>query len=69
MKQSRQSFGRRIKPSGDMFLHGSQLSEAKGHLKLRSCLHNAIISSTPNIVKYIKNTTYIENSHIEEQKT
>ena len=42
MKQSRLFFGRKRKPTGYIFLYGSQYREAEGHLKLRSCLHDAI---------------------------
>ena len=52
MKRPRQNFGRKRKPTKYMFLPGSQSCKAEGHLKLRSCFHNAIIKSSPRIVKY-----------------
>ena len=36
-----------------IYLPGYQYREAKGHLKLSSCLHDAVINSDPRIEKYI----------------
>ena len=32
------NFGRKIKPTGFIYLSGSKLHEAEGHSKIRSCL-------------------------------
>ena len=38
--------------TGYIYLPGSQYRGAEGHLKLRSCLHDAVINSAPSIGKY-----------------
>ena len=52
MKKPRQNFERKIKPTGYIYLPGSQLIEAQRHLTLISCLHSSIINSPPGIGKY-----------------
>ena len=53
MKTLRQKFGREINSTGYIYLHVSQYHEAEGHLKIRSCLHDAVINSAPRIGNYI----------------
>ena len=55
MKITKDNFGRKIKPTGYIYLPGSRYCEAKGHLKLRSSLQGAIINYAPETGKYIKN--------------
>ena len=54
LKLTKDNFGRKIKPTGYIYLDGSRYCEAKGHLKLRLSLQGAIINSASNIVKYTK---------------
>ena len=51
MKKTKQKFRR--KKTGCIYSLGYQYCEAEGHLKLRSCLYDAGINSTPRIGKYI----------------
>ena len=54
-KISRDKFFRRRKPTGFIYLPGSKLLEAEGHLLMRSCLKYAVINYAPRIGKYITN--------------
>ena len=42
-----------MKPTGYIYLPGTQYREAEGHLKLRPFLHDAVINYDPRIGKYI----------------
>ena len=42
-----------MKPTGYIYLPGTQYREAEGHLKLRSFLHDYVIIYAPRIGKYI----------------
>ena len=53
MNKSIQNVGRRIKPTGYIYLPGSQLCEAEGHLNIGSCLYDYIINSAYRIVNTI----------------
>ena len=52
-KTARENFGRKRKSTGFIYLPGSKLCEAEGHLMMRSCLQYAVINSAPRIGKYI----------------
>ena len=73
-KVARHNFGRKRKPTGWIFLPGSGFREAEGNLKMRSCLQDAVINSSPRIEKFInKQELYrqcppirVKNSHISE---
>ena len=52
-KIAREKFGRKIKPTGFIYLTGSKFREAEGNLMMRSCLQDAFINSAPRIGKYI----------------
>ena len=52
-KVARQNFGRKIKPTGCIFIPGSGFREAEGNLKMRSCLQDTVINSAPRIGKFI----------------
>ena len=52
-KIPRDSFGKKIKSTGFIYLPGSKYREAEVRLKLRSCLQDAVINSAPRIGKYI----------------
>ena len=52
MKQSRQILEEKENQM-DIFLPASQLREAEGDLRLRSCLHDAIINLALSIGKFI----------------
>ena len=49
----RETFGRKIKSTGFIYLPGSKFRGAEGHLSMRSCLQDAVINSAPRIGKYI----------------
>ena len=49
MEKPGQNFGRKRKSTGYIYLTESQYCEAEGHLKLRSCLHDAVINSVTGI--------------------
>ena len=74
MKVARHNFGRKIKPTGCIFLPGSGFREAEGNLKMRSCLQDAVINSAPRIGKFINKLELYrqcpprraKNSHISE---
>ena len=51
-KIARETFGRKRKSTGCIFLPGSDFFEAEGHLSMRSCLQYAVINSAPRIEKY-----------------
>ena len=53
MKKTKENFVRKIKLTGYTYPPGFQYSEAGGHLKLRSCLHDTIIIYASSIGKYI----------------
>ena len=50
-KIARYNFGIKIKLTGFIYLPGSKFCEAEGHLMMRSCLQDAVISSVPRIGK------------------
>ena len=47
------NIGRKIKPTGYIYLLGSKYRDAEGHLKLRSCLQDAAVNYAPSIGKYV----------------
>ena len=51
-KTSRESFGRKRKSTGYIYLPGSKFREAEGHLRMMSCLQDAVIIYAPRIRKY-----------------
>ena len=51
-KIARDNFGRKRKSTGFIYLPGSKLREAEGHLTMRSCLQDAVINYAPRIGKY-----------------
>ena len=51
-KIAKDNFGRKIKSNGYIYLTGSKLCEAEGHLTTRSCLQDAVINYAPGIEKY-----------------
>ena len=53
--KNQENFGRKIKPTGCIYLPGTQFLEVEGHLNLSSCLHDAIINPPPRTGKYISN--------------
>ena len=53
-KMSKDNFGRKIKVTGCIYLHGSGFREAEGHLSMRSCSQDSVINSAPRIGKFIK---------------
>ena len=53
MRQSRRKLGRKIIPTGYVFIASSQLCESEFHLEIRSYLHDDIINSLNMILKYI----------------
>ena len=54
-KIARDDSGRKIKPTGFIYLTGSNFREDKGDLTMRSCLQDAFNNSAPRIGKYINN--------------
>ena len=78
LKITNHNFGRKRKPTGNMYLPRKKYREAEGHLNLRSCLQDSVIHSSPSIGRYInklklcnqfpprilkyKNTSEIENT-------
>ena len=52
-KIARDSFGKKRKSTGFIYLPGSKFREAEGHLSMRSCLQDAVINYAPRIGKYI----------------
>ena len=50
---ARDSFGKKIKSTGFIFLPGSKFCEAENNLSMRSCLQDAVINSAPRFGKYI----------------
>ena len=74
MKVARHNFGRKIKPTGCIFLPGSGFREAEGNLKMRSRVQDAVINSALRIGKFInKQKLYrqcpprrVKDSHISE---
>ena len=65
-KIARDNFGRKIKPTGFIYLPRKKLREAGGHLSIRSCLQDAVINYAPRIVKYINKLELYRNSLLEE---
>ena len=65
-KIARDNFGRKRKPTGFIYLPGSKLREAEGHLLMRSCLQDAVINYAPGIGKYIKNLNCTDCALLEE---
>ena len=60
-KGTKDLVSRKIKSTGYIYLPGYQYREAGFHLKLRSCLHDAVINYSPSIGNYInKHTFYIQ---------
>ena len=53
-KITRESFGRKRKPTGFIYLPGSKFREDEVNLSMRSRLKGAVINSAPSIGKYIK---------------
>ena len=51
-KIARDNFGRKRKSTGFIYLNGPRSCEAEGHLKMQSCLQDAVINSAPRIGKY-----------------
>ena len=66
MKKTRQKFGRKRKPTRYIYLLWSQSHEDEGNLKLSSCLHDAVINSSPRIGKYVKKMNCKDNANLEE---
>ena len=52
-KIARHNSGRKIKPTGYIYLPESNVFEAEGNLMTRICLQDAVINSAPRIGKYI----------------
>ena len=52
-KMAKETFGRKRKATGCIFLPGSDLCEAGGHLSNRPCLQDTVINSSLSIGKYI----------------
>ena len=52
-KITRETFGRKRKPTGFIYLPGSKFREAKDYLSMRLCLKYAIINYAIRIGKYI----------------
>ena len=52
-KIAEETFGRKRKPTGFIYLPGSKLREAEGHLLMRSCIQDAVYNSAPSVGKYI----------------
>ena len=73
-KTAKENFGRKRKATGCIYLPGSGLREAEGHLSMRSCLQDDVINSAPRIRKFInKQELYrqcpprrVNDSHISE---
>ena len=61
-KNNKPQFWKKNKSTGSIYLPGSKYREAEGHLKLISCLQDAVVNSAPQIAKYIKNLNYTGNS-------
>ena len=51
-KIARVDFSRQRKPTGYIYLPGSKLREAGGHLIMRSCLQDVVMNSAPMTGKY-----------------
>ena len=52
-KTARESFGKKGKSTGFIYVPGSKFREAEGHLSMRSYLQDYFINSSPRIGKYI----------------
>ena len=58
------NFGSKIKSTGYMYPPGYKYREAEGHLKLRSCLKDAVIKSASRIGKYIHFPRRVKDTNI-----
>ena len=59
VKRTREKIGGKKEPTGFIYLLGSQFCQAKRNLKLRSCLHDAVLNAAPRIGKFAdKNEFY-----------
>ena len=56
-------FGRKRKSTGYIYLPGSQYSEPRGYLKLKSYLQDAVINYSPKIGKYVNKLEFYNQCH------
>ena len=52
-RTARENFVRKRKSTVFIYLTGSKICEAKGHLSMSSCLQDDVINYAPSIGKYI----------------
>ena len=65
-KMAKDNFGRKRKSTGCIYLPGSYLREADGHLSMRSCLKEVVINSAPRIGKYIDKQEFTDTALLEK---